>query len=396
MTSLNIAVVGGGPAGLMAAEAASLKGASVTVYDQMPSLARKFLMAGKSGLNITHIEAPDRFLTRYPDARMASLVKDFGGAARVRAWMDSLGIAETVGTSGRVFPQAMKASPLLRAWLTRLGDRGVEVRLKHRLTGWDGATGLTFESPDGAVEVTADRVVFACGGGSWRRLGSDGAWADVLGAQDVATEPFAASNAGLMVGWSEIMAGFEGEPVKNVRLTAPDGTTSRGEFVVTKRGLESGGVFPLSQGLAEGGVLTIDLLPDRKVEDIAERLERQSPKQSLANKLRKAVKIVGVKRALFRECALSEDLESAVAVAARLKALPLTIDGTAPIDEAISTTGGVSWPALSGQLELHRAPGVFCAGEMINWDAPTGGYLLTACLAMGWQAGSAAASRQRP
>ncbi|GGY54590.1 TIGR03862 family flavoprotein [Parvularcula lutaonensis] len=392
-----IAIVGAGPAGLMAAEAADARGAKVAVYDQMPSPARKFLMAGKSGLNITHTEEPQHFLERYRDARIADIVRDFGGADAVRGWMTGLGIAETVGSTGRVFPKMMKASPLLRAWLARLEGEGVEIWRKHRLTGWNGAKALTFETPDGVETVEADAVIFAAGGGSWRRLGSDGAWAEIFASAGIEVAPFRPSNVGLLVPWSEhMLERFEGAPVKNVRITAPNGEESRGEFVITKRGIESGGIYPVSRAVDEAGgdvSLLIDLVPDRNAQEIAERLSRQNPKQSLSNRLRKAVKIAGVKAALFREGVPREVLTDDAAIAAALKAVPLSVSGTVPLDEAISTRGGVPWEALNPHLMLKDAPGVYCAGEMIDWDAPTGGYLLTACLATGWLAGEGAAAQ---
>jgi len=388
----NIAIVGAGPAGLMAADAASAEGAKVTIYDQMPSVARKFLMAGKSGLNITHTEGQQAFLERYgDDPRIKLLVEGFG-ATDVRQFMADLGIPEHIGSTGRVFPSMMKASPLLRAWLTRLGERGVEVRTRHKLIKWDGARSLSFATPNGDVTAAPDAVVFAFGGGSWRRLGSDGVWTQLFASVDRRAKPFRPSNVGLMVDWSDVLLDrFEGAPLKNVRFTAPDGERSRGEAVITKRGLESGGIYPLAPSLENGGVLTIDLLPDRTEIAIAERLFKQKKGQSLSNSLRKAVKVEGLKAALLREGATWEELKDMGRVAARLKALPLHVEGTVPLDEAISTRGGVPWTMLDDDLMLKGAPGVFCAGEMIDWDAPTGGYLLTACLATGERAGWAAA-----
>lgn len=365
----------------------------MTVYEQMPSIGRKFLMAGKSGLNITHTEDQSTFLSRFHDARIADIVRRFGGAAAVRAWMTGLGIEEHVGSSGRVFPKVMKASPLLRAWLERLSDQGVELQTRHRLARWDGGSRLELDTPDGRRVVEADRIIFAAGGGSWRRLGSDGAWTDLFRRAGVATNDFWPANVGLLVPWSEHMTErFEGAPLKNVALRAANGTTTRGECVVTARGLESGAVYPLSHQYAEASseslmVLTVDLLPGRDEADIVRRLARQNPKQSLSNRLRKGVRIEGVKAALLREGIATDDIRTNEAVARRIKALPLKITGTAPLDEAISTRGGVPWDVLTDDLTLKNAPGVACAGEMIDWDAPTGGYLLTACLATGWLAG---------
>lgn len=390
--SHHVAIIGAGPAGLMAADAASAEGAKVTIYDQMPSVARKFLMAGKSGLNITHTDEKPAFLDRYgDDPRIRLLVEGFGSDA-VRRFMAELGIPEHIGSTGRVFPRMMKASPLLRAWLARLAGRGVEVRPRHRLISWDGARRLTFDTPEGEQIVEPDSIVFACGGGSWRRLGSDGSWTVLFESADRKVRPFRPSNVGLMVRWSSLLIErYEGAPLKNVRFTAPNGEQSRGEAVITNRGLESGGIYPLASILEQGGILTIDLLPGRTEVSIAERLFKQRKGQSLSNSLRKAVKVEGLKAALLREGAIAEDLRDAAKIAARLKALPLRVEGTVPLDEAISTRGGVPWPMLDEDLMLKGAPGVYCAGEMIDWDAPTGGYLITACLATGERAGWAAA-----
>ncbi|NNU16665.1 TIGR03862 family flavoprotein [Parvularcula sp. ZS-1/3] len=388
---MKVAVIGGGPAGLMAAEAASARGAEVSVYDQMPSLARKFLMAGKSGLNITHTEEAQQFLARYDAPLLREIVAAYGGSEAVREWMAGLGIEEAVGSSGRVFPLQMKASPLLRRWLARLEERGAVVRLKHRWSGWDGGTTVQFEGPDGEISVEADRLILACGGGSWRRLGSDGAWTEQFSSQGLETAPFRASNAGVLIGWSEHFRDrFEGEALKNVRFSA-GGESNRGEAVITKRGLESGGIYPLTKYLLGGGTLTVDLLPDVSEAKLAAKLSVQKPKQSLSNRLRKGARLQGVKAGLLREALSPEELRDAGRLAAGIKALPLRVDGPVPLDEAISTAGGVPWTELSDGLELKAHRGVFCAGEMIDWDAPTGGYLLTACKATGWAAGQNAA-----
>ncbi|MEE4210944.1 MAG: TIGR03862 family flavoprotein [Parvularcula sp.] len=386
----NVAIVGGGPAGLMAAERASQSGAKVTVYDRMPTLARKFLMAGKSGLNITHAEEEARFLARYGDDRLSAIIEAYGGAAEVRRWMEGLGQDVFVGSTGRVFPKAMKASPLLRAWIVRLADGGVGFKPRHRLIEWEESGALRFETPDGPVTIEPERTIWALGGGSWARLGSDGAWASLFARRRVPIAPFEPSNAGLRMNWSPTLTDrFAGAPLKNVLLRAPDGRTSRGEVVVTKRGLEGGGIYPLTPSFDNGGVLTIDLLPQFERDVIEAKLSKQPRKQSLANRLRRAVKVEGLKTALLRE-ALGPGSHSDGAVASALKSLPLPVTGPAPLDEAISTRGGVPWEALTDDLELMSAPGHFCAGEMIAWDAPTGGYLLTACLATGALAGERA------
>ena len=297
------------------------------------------------------------------------------------------------GPTGRIFPQSMKASPLLRAWLKRLAERGVQLHLKHRWTGWAPDGALTFASPEGAVTATPTATVFALGGGSWKRLGSDGAWAALFEQAGIEVAPFRPSNCGFTVDWSDRMREqFAGAPVKGVRLSA-GGQATREEFAVTARGVESGGVYTLSATLrdeieaAGSATLWLDLLPDMSAEEIAKRLAAAPAKQSLSNRLRKAVKITGVKAALLVECAEREALNDPARAAEAIKALPLKLTGTVPLDEAISTAGGLAWNALDDQLMLKSMPGHFCAGEMIGWDAPTGGYLITACMATGRAAG---------
>jgi uncharacterized flavoprotein (TIGR03862 family) len=382
----------------MAAEAALAGGARVDIYDAMPSAGRKFLMAGKSGLNITHSEDEAVFRARYdaPDARLAAMVEAFGPSEIVR-WMAGLGIEAHVGSSGRVFPIGMKASPLLRRWLARLGEAGAQLHTRHRWTGWDDGGALSFETMTGRVTVQADAVVLALGGASWKRLGSDGAWAEMLAKRGVALEPFAPSNCGFLVQWSAKMAAHEGAPVKGVTLSA-HGQSVRGDFVITKAGIESGAVYPLAAAMRRDiaevarAVITLDLLPEADEAALTARLAAQHPKDSLPNRLRKAVKIDGAKAALLFEVTKGAPPREAEELARLIKALPLTLTGTAPMDSAISTSGGVPWDALDEGLMLKALPGVHCAGEMIAWDAPTGGYLLTACLATGRVAGRAAAT----
>jgi len=392
----HVAIIGAGPAGLMAAEAALAAGARVDIYDAMPSAGRKFLMAGKSGLNITHSEDEAVFRKRYdaPDRRLAGMVEAFGPSEIVK-WMAALGIEAHVGSSGRVFPIGMKASPLLRRWLARLGETGAALHTRHRWTGWDAGGALTFETMTGHVAVKPDEVVLALGGASWKRLGSDGAWADLLAKRGVTLEPFAPSNCGFIVSWSDKMRTHEGAPVKGVSLSA-HGQSVRGDFVVTRAGLESGAVYPLAAALrrdiaADGrAILIVDLLPETDEAALTARLAAAHPKDSLSNRLRKSVKIDGVKAALLHEVTKGAAPREPEALARLLKALPLVLTGAAPMDTAISTAGGVPWDALDDGLMLKALPGVFCAGEMIAWDAPTGGYLLTACLATGRVAGLAA------
>ncbi|PKP80707.1 MAG: aminoacetone oxidase family FAD-binding enzyme [Alphaproteobacteria bacterium HGW-Alphaproteobacteria-18] len=385
-----IMIIGAGPAGLMAAETALSQGARVAIYDAMPSVGRKFLMAGKSGLNITHSEDSEIFRSRYtaPDARLAALVEAFG-PAEITAWMAGLGIESYAGSSGRVFPVGMKASPLLRRWLGRLGEGGASLHTRHRWKGWDGAGALLFDTPEGEVHVTADATILALGGASWRRLGSDGAWADILAARGVEIEPFAPSNCGFAVDWSDrLLAAHEGAPVKGVALMAGS-KTQRGDFVITRTGIESGAVYPLSaalrQELSAHGMATliIDLLPDTDEAALSARLESAHTKDSASNRLRKAARLDAVKIALLNEVTQGAAPKDPAALARLLKALPLTLTGTAPMDTAISTAGGVAWDALDERLMLRAVPGTYCVGEMVAWDAPTGGYLLTACLAMG-------------
>lgn len=385
-----VVIIGAGPAGLMAAEAALERGARVAIYDAMPSPARKFLMAGKSGLNITHSEDAAIFRSRYtaPDGRLAAMVEAFG-PAEITAWMAGLGIETHVGSSGRVFPVGMKASPLLRAWLARLGKGGATLHTRHRWKGWDARGALVFDTPEGERRVEADATILALGGASWSRLGSDGAWTDILAARGVEIEPFAPSNCGFTVDWSpRLLAAQEGAPVKGVALTA-GGRTQRGDFVITRAGIESGAVYPLSgelrQELAgrDAAMLLVDLLPDTEEAVLAARLGGVSPKESASNRLRKAARLDATKIALLNEITRGAPPKDAAALARLLKALPLTLTGTAPMDTAISTAGGVAWSALDEHLMLKAVPGTYCIGEMVAWDAPTGGYLLTACLAMG-------------
>ena len=393
-----VAIIGAGPAGLMAAEVALARGARVALYDAMPSPARKFLMAGKSGLNITHSEDVGVFRSRYtsPDGRLSAMVEAFG-PAEIAAWMAGLGVETYVGSSGRVFPVGMKASSLLRAWLARLGQGGTTLHTRHRWKGWDARGALAFDTPAGETFVEADATILALGGASWSRLGSDGAWADILAARGVEIEPFAPSNCGFTVNWSaRLLAAQEGAPVKGVALSA-GGKAQRGDFVITQTGIESGAVYPLSAALRQelagrgAATLMVDLLPDTEEAALAARLSGSSVKDSASNRLRKAARLDATKIALINEVTKGTPPKDPVALARLLKALPLTLTGTAPMDTAISTAGGVAWSALDEQLMLKAVPGTYCVGEMVAWDAPTGGYLLTACLAMGRSVGRIAA-----
>jgi uncharacterized flavoprotein (TIGR03862 family) len=382
-------VIGGGPAGLMAAEALLAAGRRVLATEAKPSLARKFLMAGKSGLNLTMMGRRNRFLDAYAEAapRLAPMVDAFGPDA-VQAWTEALGQATFTGSTGRLFPAAMKASPLLRAWLARLETAGLERRTRWRWTGWDGEQTL-FDTPEGPVALRPRVTVLALGGGSWARLGSDGAWAEILQNAGIPVAPFRPSNAGILVDWSDHVRRHAGTPLKAVALSA--GTLrSRGETVIGARGLEGGGLYALTPALRKGAALVLDLAPDLTAETLAKRLARGGRKLSTANRLRRAAGLSPASIALLRECVkpLPKPPE---ALAAALKAATVPYTGLAPIDEAISTAGGVCWSALDDGLMLTARPGVFCAGEMIDWEAPTGGYLLTACFATGLWAGRHAA-----
>ncbi|MDD9923493.1 MAG: TIGR03862 family flavoprotein [Boseongicola sp.] len=379
-------VVGAGPAGLMAAEVLGRGGASVLVADAMPSVGRKFLMAGKSGLNLTKSESADDFFGSYRDLspEMIAALKDFGPDDVMR-WAEDLGEPLFTGTSGRVFPVAMKASPILRKWLMRLDGLGVERRTKWKWLGWEEDSSR-FSTPEGDVVVTPKITVLAMGGGSWARLGSDGAWVDKVEADTVAFQP---SNVGLAVDWSPHVCALAGTPVKNTRMVA-GGAETRGEWVITNRGMEGGGVYDICREVLDGSQLKIDLVPDFPVSQITEKLKKPRGKESLGNYLRKTLGLGTAQRALLNEW--GRPLPDGKELAKLMKALPAEIVGSLPTDEAISTAGGVSWAALDG-FELTARKGVFCAGEMLAWDAPTGGYLLNGCLATGRSAGLAALSR---
>ena len=382
----SIAVVGGGPAGLMAAEVLAGAGCAVTVYERMPSVGRKFLMAGRGGLNLTHSEDFETFVGRYGPAagRLRPMIEAFPPAA-LTAWAEGLGQPTFTGSSGRVFPKALKASPLLRAWLRRLAELGVEIRTRHDWLGFAPDGGLRFRTPEGEATVRPDAAVLALGGASWPRLGSDGAWARHFA--DVA--PFRPSNVGFDVAWSGMFRDrFEGQPLKNVALALGD-RTARGDAVVTRYGLEGGAVYALSAPIrdaieAEGGaVVEVDLRPDQTVGKLTQKLLRPRKGESLANQLRKALSLSPLEVNLLREVA-GKDLPAEPAALARLiKAAPLRLTGVQPIARAISTAGGLTLEALDDRLMLRSRPGVFAAGEMLDWEAPTGGYLLQASFASG-------------
>lgn len=383
-------VIGGGPAGLMAAEALLDAGRSVLVAEAKPTAGRKFLMAGKSGLNLAKIERFEACVTAYgaASARLKPMLEALPPPA-VRAWAEALGQPCFVGSTGRLFPRAMKASPLLRAWRARLTQRGLDLRTKWRWRGWSGPA-LAFETPQGPRRLTPHRTILALGGASWARLGSDGAWAPLLAAKGVALTPFAPANAGLSVAWTPHMTKHFGAPLKAIALQA--GTaSSRGEVVLSARGLEGGGLYSLTPALRQGAALTIDFAPDLTAAQIAERLTKTPAKASLASRLRKALKLSPAGQAVLREN--TPNMPRDEGLAAYLKEVPLRHSGLRPMDEAISTAGGVAWSALDANLMLTACPNVYVAGEMTDWEAPTGGYLIHACLATGRWAGEAAAAQ---
>lgn len=383
-------VIGGGPAGLMAAEALLYAGRTVTLAEAKPSLGRKFLMAGKSGLNLTRMQPLEVFLGAYGSsaACLRPCLEQLPPDA-LRDWAQMLGQEMFTGSTGRLFPTAMKASPLLRAWLARLDDKGLARQTRWRWQGWKDKACL-FDTPEGHRLITPRVTVLALGGGSWARLGSDGEWRAAFDAAGLPNVDFAPSNVAISVAWSDHMKPHFGAPLKAVAWQA--GTlSSRGEAVVTQRGLEGGGVYSLSPALRDGAALTLDLAPDLTQAKLAARLAKPRGRKSLSNHLRSAVRLSAPARAMLSEFARPLP-DAPEPLAALIKALPIQHAGLRPLDEAISTTGGVPWDALDETLMLRDRPGTFCAGEMIDWDAPTGGYLLNACMATGLWAGQHAAN----
>ena len=433
---LRVAVIGGGPAGLMAAEVLASVGPAVSVqlFDAMPSVGRKFLLAGRGGLNLTHSEPPEVFMRRYGahSAALAPLIGAFGPEA-LRDWAQALGIETFIGSSGLVFPKDMKAAPLLRAWLHRLRSAGVQFSMRHRWLGWTDDGALTFSTPTGEVQIKADAVVLALGGGSWARLGSDGAWVPLLAGHGVAVAPLQPSNCGFdvaarpaleatlhgetrreflkeligqapqpQVGWTEhFTSRFAGQPFKSVAISLTDSQgrsfSRRGEFVATATGVEGSLIYAASSLLRDeiaahgSATFTLDLLPDKSPEQVLAEVRHPRGSRSLSSHLKSRLNLDGIKAAMLYELLGKEAIADAAKLAAGIKALPVCVVATRPIDEAISSAGGVKFEALDAQLRVTtlaaQTPPLFCAGEMLDWEAPTGGYLLTACFASGRAAG---------
>ena len=394
----DVAIIGAGPAGLMAAEVLAQGGARVTVFDAMPSVGRKFLMAGRGGLNLTHSEPLPAFLSRYREAmpQLAAAIEAFP-PDRLREWCEALGQPTFVSSSGRIFPRALKASPLLRSWLRRLDAMGVQFSLRHRWIGWDEKGRLLFRIPDGQSAVEAKAAVLALGGASWPRLGSDGGWVETLGEKGVTVSPLKPANCGFTVAWSEVFRDrFEGEPLKGIALSF-GAHRARGEAMITRTGIEGGAIYSLSADLREAilnsgqATLQIALRPDLKAGDLVARLSAPRGKQTFSNWLRKAAQLSPVAIGLVQEAAVLAGVPlSALSpenLAERINAVPVQLTGIAPIARAISTAGGISFDELDSDFMIRRLPGVFAAGEMLDWEAPTGGYLLQACFATGAAAG---------
>lgn len=399
--SSTVVVIGGGPAGLMAAEVLAQAGVNVDLYDSMPSIGRKFLMAGKGGLNLTHAETFEDFLERFGSRKdiLRPFLEAFG-PTELRRWAQGLGVETFVGSSGRVFPAEMKAAPLLRAWRKRLKELNIEFHVRHKWMGWDEGGGLVFESPLGLIDIHADVVILALGGASWPQLGSTGSWAEILEKKGVNLAPFRPANCGFNLEWSDhFITRFAGEPVKTVSLsvtTKGETFSQQGEFVITENGIEGSLVYSaaalLRDEIEDHGSVTahLDLIPDRTLDQVIKLISQPRGSRSMSSHLQRKLGLKGVKSGLLREFTAKEDFDQPENLAKCIKALPVVLLSPRPIEEAISTAGGVMFEDLSSDLMLQKLPGVFCAGEMLDWEAKTGGYLLTACFSTGRAAGEGA------
>ncbi|MBJ6608974.1 MAG: TIGR03862 family flavoprotein [Candidatus Thiothrix moscowensis] len=394
-----VVIIGGGPAGLMAAEQLLATGYLVDLYDAMPTVGRKFLLAGIGGLNITHAEPFPTFCSRYAERQpqIQPLLEQFG-AEELRQWCSDLGVETFVGTSGRVFPKEMKAAPLLRAWLARLKQQGLRLHPRHRWLGWDEQRQLVFQNPQGHITAPYSAVMLALGGGSWKKLGSDGAWIPLLATKAIPVTPLKPANCGFLCQWSEhLRSRCAGSPLKSVTLSFTDLSghteTRMGEMIITERGVEGSLIYAFAARLRDmldlQGCVTfhLDLLPNHSQAHIEDALHKKPASKTLGAYLKSRFKLDGAKTALLFETLEKQHWQTIPLLASTLKALPVTVTATTPIDEAISTAGGVPFEELDENLMLRKLPGVFCAGEMLDWEAPTGGYLLTACFASGRQAG---------
>lgn len=402
LAQFDMAVIGGGPAGLMAAEIISEAGLRVDLFDSMPSVGRKFLRAGKGGLNLTHSEPWEQFLARYGkrSTELEPFLKEFG-AQELRNWAADLGIETFIGTSGRIFPIGLKAGPLLYAWRKRLEDQQVNFHPRHEWLGWDSDNSLRFKTPNGEITYGYKTTILALGGASWARLGSTGKWAEILESRGIPLEPFKPANCGFDVGWSVFFREkFDGQPLKPVILefTNSDKEVFRrqGEFIVTKDGVEGSLIYALSAPLRDeinkigNATINLDLAPDRTHAYLAQRLSLPRGSKSVSHHLQRTIGIKGVKAGLLWEFVPKKDIDNPEKLATYLKALPIPLIAPRPLDEAISTAGGIPFETLDENLMLKQMPGVFCAGEMLDWEAPTGGYMITACCATGRAAGKGA------
>ncbi|MDG1273346.1 MAG: TIGR03862 family flavoprotein [Alphaproteobacteria bacterium] len=386
----SVGIIGGGPSGLMAAETLLKRGVSVCLYETKPSIGRKFLMAGKSGLNITHAEDLDDFLDKYDEDRvkLEPYIREFPPLA-VREWTELLGEETFEGTSRRIFPKTMKASPLLRKWLARLTNLGLKIHLKHKWSGLGPGSELCFSTPKGFLNIKHDAIILALGGASWPRLGSDANWLNIINKHAIKTFPFKPSNCGFNVDWSNTFKfRFSGVPVKSCKLSV-GGNEAFGDFNITDYGIEGGVIYfhsrKIQNEIAKTGhaIIKIDLIPRKNTVDLLEQISKARGKNTLTNHLRKTAKLNGVKTGLLREFTQPEDLKVATHLVDAIKSIKIRITESQPIDRAISSSGGISFKELDEKLMITKIPGVFASGEMLNWDAPTGGYLLTACLALG-------------